>query len=146
MTGRLGLCCPPQAQSDGPPRASTDLAGQSAAGHLLAGCAGHRRSSAHSGLKLSSPARGWLGPRTIRITAIGENRSHNTVSAVSRVRDHGPQVGISSRRDRPVRSATKTAAPIWPEGARSGRSQSQPPTMLTVLTYVGRQHLSDKMN
>jgi hypothetical protein len=36
-----------------------------------------------------------LGTRAIRITAIGENRTHDTVSTVSRVRDHGDRAGLN---------------------------------------------------
>ena len=38
---------------------------------------------------------GRLGTRTIRITAMGENRTHDTVSTVSRVSDHGDRVGLN---------------------------------------------------
>ena len=36
-----------------------------------------------------------LGTRTIRITATGENQSHDTVSTVSRVSDHGDRPGLN---------------------------------------------------
>ena len=38
---------------------------------------------------------GRLGTRTIRITAMGENRTHDTVSTVSRVSDHGDRAGLN---------------------------------------------------
>ena len=38
---------------------------------------------------------GRLGTRTIRITAMGENRTHDTVSAVSRVSDDGDRAGLN---------------------------------------------------
>jgi hypothetical protein len=38
---------------------------------------------------------GRLGTRTIRITAMGENRTHNTVSTVSRGSDHGDGAGLN---------------------------------------------------
>ena len=41
------------------------------------------------GIEIVFGREGRLGTRTIRITAIGENRSHNTVSTVSRVSDNG---------------------------------------------------------
>ena len=41
---------------------------------------------------------GRLGTRTIRITAMGENRTHDTVSTVSRVSDHGDRVGLNHPR------------------------------------------------
>src|SRR6516162_4895024 len=39
------------------------------------------------GIEIVFGREGRLGTRTIRITAIGENRSHTTVSTVSRVSD-----------------------------------------------------------
>ena len=45
-------------------------------------------------IRLDHPARGdW--ERTIRIAAIGQNRTHNTVSTVSRVSDHGDRAGLN---------------------------------------------------
>ena len=41
------------------------------------------------GIEIVFGREGRLGTRTIRITAMGENRTHNTVSTVSRVSDHG---------------------------------------------------------
>ena len=38
---------------------------------------------------------GRLGTRTIKITAMGENRTHDTVSTVSRVSDHGDRAGLN---------------------------------------------------
>jgi len=40
------------------------------------------------GIEIAFGREGRLGMRIIRITAMGENRSHNTVSTVSRVSDH----------------------------------------------------------
>ena len=41
---------------------------------------------------------GRLGTRTIRITAMGENRTRDTVSTVSRVSDHGDRAGLNHPR------------------------------------------------
>ena len=41
------------------------------------------------GIEIVFGREGRLGTRTIRITAMGENRTHDTVSTVSRVSDHG---------------------------------------------------------
>ena len=40
------------------------------------------------GIEIVFGREGRLGTRTIRITAMGENRTHGTVSTVSRVSDH----------------------------------------------------------
>jgi hypothetical protein len=50
--------------------------------------------------------------------------------------DCAGSAGLYFRRDRPVTPATTAVAPIWSTRARSGRSLSQPPTMLTVLTQM----------
>jgi hypothetical protein len=63
--------------------------------HSLAGCAGRRPSSAHSGLRLSSAARGGWERGTIRIMAMGAHRTHNTVSTVSSVSDHKDREGLN---------------------------------------------------
>ena len=47
------------------------------------------------GIEIVFGREGRLGTRTIRITAIGENRSHNTVSTVSRVSDNGHGAGLN---------------------------------------------------
>ena len=60
---------------------------------------------------------GRLGTRTIRITAMGENRTHDTVSTVSRVSDHGDRPGLTS-------------------SARTGTGALIVQTMLTVLTQI----------
>jgi hypothetical protein len=62
-TGRNGpephlTFCRPASMLPGMPWLGTGLAGQRVPAHSLAGCAGHRRSSAHSELKLRSAARG----------------------------------------------------------------------------------------
>jgi hypothetical protein len=41
------------------------------------------------GIEIVFGREGRLGARTIRITVMGENRSHNTVSTVSRVSENG---------------------------------------------------------
>jgi hypothetical protein len=41
------------------------------------------------GIEIVFGREGRFGTRTIRITAMGENRSHDTVSIVSRVSDNG---------------------------------------------------------
>ncbi|SRR6266511_1155535 len=41
------------------------------------------------GIEIVFGREGRLGTRTIRITAVGENRLHDTVSIASRVSDHG---------------------------------------------------------
>jgi hypothetical protein len=46
------------------------------------------------GIEIVFGREGRLGTRTIRITAMGENRSHNTVSTVSRVSDNGHGAGL----------------------------------------------------
>ena len=48
------------------------------------------------GIEIVFGREGRLGTRTIRITAMGENRTHDTVSTVSRVSDHGDRAGISN--------------------------------------------------
>jgi hypothetical protein len=47
------------------------------------------------GIEIVFGREGRLGTRTIRITAIGENRTHDTVSTVSRVSDHGDRAGLN---------------------------------------------------
>ena len=47
------------------------------------------------GIEIVFGREGRLGTRTIRITAMGENRTHNTVSTVSRVSDHGDRAGLN---------------------------------------------------
>jgi len=47
------------------------------------------------GIEIAFGREGRLGMRTIRITAMGENRTHNTVSTVSRVSDNGDGAGLS---------------------------------------------------
>jgi hypothetical protein len=47
------------------------------------------------GIEIVFGREGRLGVRTIRITATGENRSHNTVSTVSRASDNGHVAGLS---------------------------------------------------
>jgi hypothetical protein len=45
------------------------------------------------GIEIVFGREGRLGTRTIRITAMGENRTHDTVSTVSMVSDHGDKAG-----------------------------------------------------
>jgi hypothetical protein len=47
------------------------------------------------GIEIVFGREGRLGTRTIRITAMGENRTHNTVSTVSRVSGHGDRAGLN---------------------------------------------------
>jgi hypothetical protein len=47
------------------------------------------------GIEIVFDREGQLGMRTIRITAMGENRSHNTVSTVSCVSDYGHGPGLN---------------------------------------------------
>jgi hypothetical protein len=47
------------------------------------------------GIEIVFGREGRLGTRTIRITAIGENRTHDTVSTVSRVSNHGDRAGLN---------------------------------------------------
>jgi hypothetical protein len=47
------------------------------------------------GIEIVFGREGRLGTRTIRITAMGEHRTHNTVSTVSRVSDHGDRAGLN---------------------------------------------------
>jgi hypothetical protein len=46
------------------------------------------------GIEIVFGREGRLGTRTIRITAKGENRTHDTVSTVSRVSNHGDKAGL----------------------------------------------------
>jgi len=46
------------------------------------------------GIEIAFGREGRFGTRTIRITAIGENQLHDTVSTVSRVSDHGHSAGL----------------------------------------------------
>ena len=48
------------------------------------------------GIEIVFGREGRLGTRTIRITAIGEDRSRNTVCTVSSVRGDGARVGTTS--------------------------------------------------
>jgi hypothetical protein len=59
------------------------LAGQRAPGHSLAGCAGAETFLRTLGIEIVFGRSGRLGTRTIRITAVGETESHDTVSRVS---------------------------------------------------------------
>src|SRR6185369_6888493 len=47
------------------------------------------------GIEIAFGREGRLGTRTIRITAMGENRTNNTVSTVSRACDHGDRAGLN---------------------------------------------------
>jgi hypothetical protein len=47
------------------------------------------------GIEIAFGREGRFGTRTIRITAIGENQLHDTVSIVSRVGDNGDGAGLS---------------------------------------------------
>jgi hypothetical protein len=47
------------------------------------------------GIEIAFGREGRFGTRTIRITAIDENQLHDTVSAVSRVSDHGDRAGLN---------------------------------------------------
>jgi hypothetical protein len=47
------------------------------------------------GIEIVFGREGRLGMRTIRITAMGENRTHDTVSTVSRVSDNGDRAGLN---------------------------------------------------
>ena len=47
------------------------------------------------GIEIVFGREGRSGTRTIRITAMGENRTHDTVSTVSRVSDHGDRAGLN---------------------------------------------------
>ena len=49
------------------------------------------------GIEIVFGREGRLGTRTIKITAmgVGENRTHDTVSTVSRVSDHGDRAGLN---------------------------------------------------
>jgi hypothetical protein len=47
------------------------------------------------GIEIVFGREGRLGTRTIRITAMGENRTHDTVTTVSRVSDHGDRAGLN---------------------------------------------------
>jgi hypothetical protein len=47
------------------------------------------------GVEIAFGREGRFGTRTIRITAIGDNRFHNTVSTVSRVSDNGDGAGLN---------------------------------------------------
>jgi hypothetical protein len=47
------------------------------------------------GIEIEFGREGRFGTRTIRITAIGENQLHDTVSTVSRVSDNGDGAGLN---------------------------------------------------
>jgi hypothetical protein len=47
------------------------------------------------GIEIVFGREGRLGTRTIRITAMGENGTHDTVSTVSRVSDHADRAGLN---------------------------------------------------
>jgi hypothetical protein len=47
------------------------------------------------GIEIVFGREGRLGTRTIRITDTGKHRTHNTVSTVSRVSDHGDRAGLN---------------------------------------------------
>ena len=70
------------------------LAGQRVPAHSLAGCVGHRPPLRALGIEIVFGREGRLGTRTIRITAMGENRTHDTVCTVSRVSGHGDRAGL----------------------------------------------------
>ena len=84
------------------------LAGANVAGNPMVGSGWPKNSRALAGRlrRAQTPLRalgieivfgreGRLGTRTIRITAMGENRTHDTVSTVSRVSDHGDRAGLN---------------------------------------------------
>ena len=56
---------------------------------------GHSTPLRALGIEIVFGREGRLGTRTIRITAMGENRTHDTVSTVSRVSDHGDRAGLN---------------------------------------------------
>ena len=47
------------------------------------------------GIEIVFGREGRLGTRTIRITAMGENRTHDIVNTVSRVSDHGDRASLN---------------------------------------------------
>jgi len=47
------------------------------------------------GIEIFFGREGPLGTRTIRISAMGENQTRDTVSTVSRVSDHGDSAGLN---------------------------------------------------
>jgi hypothetical protein len=47
------------------------------------------------GIEIVLGREGRLGTRTIRITGTGESRTHDTVSTVSRVSEHGDRAGLN---------------------------------------------------
>ena len=71
------------------------------------------------GIEIVFGREGRLGTRTIRITAMSENRTHDTVSTVSRISDHGDRAGL-------------------PSSARTGTGALIVQTMLTVVTKNSR--------
>src|SRR4029077_12939502 len=60
----------------------------------LAGCVGPRPPLRALGIEIVFGREGRLGTRTIRVPAMGGNRTHDTVSTVSRVSDHGDRAGL----------------------------------------------------
>ena len=73
------------------PRLDPVLASQKIPAHSLRAS----RSPLALGIEIVFGREGRLGTRTIRITAMGENRTHDTVSTVSRVSDHGDRAGLN---------------------------------------------------
>ena len=73
----------------------TGLAGQRTPAHSLAGCGGYRPLLRTLGIEIVFGREGRLGTRTIRITATGENQSHNTVSTVSTASHNGHGAGVN---------------------------------------------------
>ena len=65
------------------------------AAHSLAGLRRAQTPLRALGIEIVFGREGRLGTRTIRITAMGENRTHDTVSTVSRVSDHGDRAGLN---------------------------------------------------
>jgi len=77
-------------------RAGTNVAGWPKNPHALAGRLRRAQTFLRTlGIEIAFGREGRFGTRTIRITAIGENRTHDTVSTVSRVSDHGDRAGLN---------------------------------------------------
>jgi hypothetical protein len=77
-------------------QAGTNRSGWPQSARALAGRLRRAQTSLRTlGIEITFCLEGRFGTRTIRITAMGENRFHNIVSTVSRVSDNGDGAGLN---------------------------------------------------